>query len=89
MAGGGINNPDKVESNMSIHLQNTERNPLLRLVNLPGVDLEGVDLPVGGLEGAGVVLDKVVARASLAGAGSAAPDRAGPGTAEGDVKDLF
>jgi hypothetical protein len=58
-------------------------------VDLPRVNLEGVDLPVGGLEGRGVVLDKVVARVSLGSAGSAAPDRAGPVTAEGDVKDLF
>lgn len=58
-------------------------------MDLPGVDLEGVDLPVRGLESRRVVLDKVVASVSLAGAGSTAPDIAGPVTAEGDVEDLL
>jgi len=52
------------------------------------VDLERVDLPVAVLEGRRVVLDKVIAGASLARAGARAPNIAGPVTAEGDVEDL-
>jgi len=54
------------------------------------VDLEGVDAPVGTLEGRGVVLDIRVAGTSVGRAGAAGPDGAvaGPVAAEGDVEDL-
>lgn len=54
------------------------------------VDLEGVDAPVGTLEGRGIVLDVRVAGASVGGAGAAGPDGAvaGPVATESDVEDL-
>lgn len=54
------------------------------------VDLEGIDAPVGALEGRRVVLDVRVAGASVGRARAAGPDGAvaGPVAAEGDVEDL-
>jgi hypothetical protein len=53
------------------------------------VDPERVDAPVRLGKGRRVVLHEGVAGAGPGRAGAAAPDVAGPVTAEGDIKDLF